>query len=88
MSRTKTYTITVQHRSNVHSGKPPFHMTSKGGQLDVAELIVNNQFLTKYQFECSTCEWNDSFLNQRVHLGSKPVFLPSFGDTHPFLPEI
>ena len=34
----------------------------KKGQFDVVELMLKNQiqgFL--YQFECSTCEWSDSF---------------------------
>ena len=30
-------------------------MACKEGQFDVVELMVNDQF------ECSTCEWNDSF---------------------------
>ena len=30
-------------------------MTCKNGHFDVVKLMVNNQF------ECSTCEWNDSF---------------------------
>ena len=32
-------------------------MICKDGQIDVVE----NGFLILYQFECSTCEWNDSF---------------------------
>ena len=36
-------------------------MAFKEGQFDVVELMVNDQFKTKYQFECSTCDGNDSF---------------------------
>ena len=42
-------------------------MGCKEGQFDVVELMVNDQFKTfKYQFECSTCEWNDSFRFSRT----------------------
>ena len=33
-------------------------MACKEGQFDVVELMVQD---FQYQFECSTCEWNDPF---------------------------
>ena len=39
-------------------------MACKEGQFDVVELMENDQFKTftiNIQFECSKCEWNDSF---------------------------
>ena len=37
-------------------------MACKEGQFNVVELMVNEVQDFQYQFECSTCEWNDSFL--------------------------
>ena len=42
--------------------KTRFHMACKEGQLDVVDLMLNDQ----YQFECSRCEWNDSFWFNRT----------------------
>ena len=36
-------------------------MVCKEGQFDVVELMENDQLGYYYQFECSKCEWNDSF---------------------------
>ena len=58
---TLKYLIIVQHLQNTYTkGKTPFHMACKEGQFDVVEL---NNYLKgfKYQFECSSYEWNDSF---------------------------
>ena len=37
-------------------GITPFHIACKVGQFDVVHQIG-----FRYQFECSTCQWTDSF---------------------------
>ena len=70
------YLITVQHLSNVHNVKLNFIWLAKKDNLMLLNwwTMVNDQ----YQFECSTCEWNDSFWfsrtvirYSRVHMISK-----------------
>ena len=40
-------------------------MAFKEGQFDIVELMVND---FQYQFECSTCEWNDSVWFSRTYV--------------------
>ena len=62
------YLTYVQHLFYVNNA-------CKKGQFKVIVLLINKQFkaFLRYQFECLTCEWNDSFwfLRKCTVIGSK-----------------
>ena len=65
---TLKYLTYVQHLFYVNNA-------CKKGQFKVIKVLINKQFkaFLRYQFECLTCEWNDSFwfLRKCTVIGSK-----------------